>query len=169
MEPSSSSTSAGSNGSSYGNGSVLKASGSSMGPGSVQQSPSLGPVDSSVGVGRGPAPAGGHVALAPASGPIPSGSQHRRPHPISRHNYQLYQTHTAELASYISSVFLPSVLPTAEEYQVGSSDSRLMDAGAVAYDSACLDRRKSRRDNTSRPWPTKSLPELVYYPSDPSV
>lgn len=112
MEPSSSSTSAGSNGSSFGNGSAPKASSSSMGVPSVHPSPSLGPVDPSAGVGRGPGPAPG------PSGPIPSGSHHRRAVPIARHNFQLYQAHTSELAAYISSIFLPSVLPTPEEYQV---------------------------------------------------
>lgn len=53
------------------------------------------------------------------SGAPGGGPHHRRPQTISKHQQHLYQNHTAELAAYISSVFLPSVLPTAEEYQVG--------------------------------------------------
>lgn len=41
---------------------------------------------------------------------------HSLPHPL--HQLTYFQQHTAELAAYITQIFLPSVLPTAEEYQV---------------------------------------------------
>ncbi|EGF99944.1 uncharacterized protein MELLADRAFT_112216 [Melampsora larici-populina 98AG31] len=38
--------------------------------------------------------------------------------PLSQHHLSHYQQHTAQLAAYITQIFLPSVLPTAEEYQI---------------------------------------------------
>lgn len=43
---------------------------------------------------------------------------HSLPHPL--HQLTYFQQHTAELAAYITQIFLPSVLPTAEEYQVST-------------------------------------------------